>query len=104
MHHINFIYIISIFYLYICNINEINILCRNMESNIIVLIDHLISLSEDEIIDVSTKAYNVLTVTSENFMRSHNVRLTNLLEEKFYGVLARLPTIVRWSSKMVSYY
>ncbi|XP_032676301.1 TELO2-interacting protein 1 homolog isoform X2 [Odontomachus brunneus] len=71
---------------------------RNMKPNIMALIDHLISLSEDETMDVSIKAYNVLTIISENFMRNHNVKLTNLLEEKFYGVLMRLPTIVRWSS------
>lgn len=71
-----------------------------MKPNIIALIDHLISLSEDETMDVSIKAYSVLTIVSENFMRNHNVKLTNLLEEKFYGVLTRLPTIVRWSSKI----
>ncbi|EFN82683.1 Uncharacterized protein KIAA0406, partial [Harpegnathos saltator] len=72
---------------------------RNMKSNIMALIDHLISLSEDEHIDVSTKANDTLnTIKNENFMKNHNVRLINLLEEKFYSLLTRLPTIVRWSS------
>ncbi|XP_014469143.1 PREDICTED: TELO2-interacting protein 1 homolog [Dinoponera quadriceps] len=71
---------------------------RNMKPNIMALIDHLISLSEDEIVDVGAKAQSVLTIISENFMRRHNMNLTNLLEEKFYSLLTRLPTIVRWSN------
>lgn len=67
------------------------------------LIDHLISLSEDEIMEVSLKAHGMLNIVSENFMRYHNMKLTNLLEEKFYGLLTRLPTIVRWSSKIFSF-
>ncbi|XP_050465415.1 TELO2-interacting protein 1 homolog isoform X1 [Cataglyphis hispanica] len=69
---------------------------RNMKPNIMALTDYLISLSEDESIEVSEKAHNVLYSLSENCMQNHNMRpLIDLLEDKFYSLLTRLPTFVR---------
>lgn len=70
-----------------------------MKPSVMTLIDYLISLSEDDNSDISFKARNVLIDISNNFTGNHNIRLTSLLEEKFYSFLARLPTIIRWSSK-----
>lgn len=63
-----------------------------------ILVDHLISLSEDESTEVSEKAHDVLNTINENYMSNHNMRsLVDLLEERFYSLLTRLPTIIRWS-------
>ncbi|XP_011264133.1 TELO2-interacting protein 1 homolog isoform X3 [Camponotus floridanus] len=71
---------------------------RNMKPNIMILTDYLISLSEDESIEVSNKAHNVLRSLSENYMQNHNIRpLIDSLEDKFYGLLTRLPTLIRRS-------
>nr|XP_012231715.1 PREDICTED: TELO2-interacting protein 1 homolog [Linepithema humile] len=71
---------------------------RNMRPNIMTLIDYLLSLSEDESVEVREKAHNVLHIVSENYMRNHNMKpLVDLLEDKFYNLLTRLPTIVRRS-------
>jgi len=72
-----------------------------------ILTDYLISLSEDESIEVSNKAHNVLRSLSENYMQNHNIRpLIDSLEDKFYGLLTRLPTLIRRSGKifLVSFY
>ncbi|KYQ51800.1 TEL2-interacting protein 1 like protein [Trachymyrmex zeteki] len=72
---------------------------RNMKPNIMTLIDYLISLSEDESIEVSEKAHNVLHTISENYMQNHDMKsLIDSLEDKFYSLLTRLPTIIRRSN------
>jgi len=72
-----------------------------MKPNIMTLIDYLISLSEDESIEVSEKAHNVLYTISENYMQNHDMKsLIDLLEDKFYSLLTKLPTIIRRSSKI----
>lgn len=72
-----------------------------MKPNIMTLIDYLISLSEDESIEVSEKAHNVLHTISENYMQNHDMKsLIDSLEDKFYSLLTRLPTIIRRSSKI----
>lgn len=71
-----------------------------MKPNIMALIDNLISLSEDESVEVSIKARNILHTVSEKYMWNHNMRsLIDSLENRFYNVLTRLPTIVRWSGE-----
>ncbi|KAG5320074.1 TTI1 protein, partial [Acromyrmex heyeri] len=71
----------------------------NMKPNIMTLIDYLISLSEDESIEVSEKAHNVLYTISENYMQNHDMKsLIDLLEDKFYSLLTKLPTIIRRSN------
>lgn len=73
-----------------------------MKPNIMILTDYLISLSEDESIEVSNKAHNVLCSLSENYMQNHNIRpLIDSLEDKFYGLLTRLPTLIRRSGKIL---
>ncbi|KYN02179.1 PREDICTED: TELO2-interacting protein 1 homolog [Cyphomyrmex costatus] len=72
---------------------------RNMKPNIMTLIDYLISLSEDESIEVSEKAHTVLHTISENYMQNHDMKsLIDSLEDKFYSLLTRLPTIIRRSN------
>lgn len=78
-----------------------------MKPNITILMDYLISLSEDESIEVSDKALNVLHSLNENYMQNHNIRsLFNSLEDKFYSLLTRLPTLIRRSGKIffISFY
>lgn len=78
-----------------------------MKPNIMILMDYLISLSEDDSTEVRDKAHNVLHSLSENYMQNHNIRpLFNSLEDKFYGLLTRLPTLIRRSGKIffVSFY
>ncbi|XP_012531275.2 TELO2-interacting protein 1 homolog isoform X1 [Monomorium pharaonis] len=71
---------------------------RNMKPNIMTLIDYLISLSEDESSEVSEKAHNVLHAISENYMQNYDMKsLIDSLEDKFYSLLTRLPTIIRRS-------
>ncbi|XP_029161251.1 TELO2-interacting protein 1 homolog isoform X2 [Nylanderia fulva] len=71
---------------------------RNMKPNIMVLTDYLISLSEDESIEVSERAHTVLRSLSENYMKNLNTKpLIDSLEDKFYNLLTRLPTLVRRS-------
>jgi len=65
------------------------------------LVDHLISLSEDECTNVSEKARNVLCTISENYMENYDMRpLIDSLEDKFYNLLTELPTIIRRSGKI----
>ncbi|KAL6264336.1 hypothetical protein P5V15_004443 [Pogonomyrmex californicus] len=69
---------------------------RNMKRNVMALIDYLISLSEDESLEVSEKAHSVLCALSENYMQNHDMKpLIDLLEDKFYSLLTRLPTRIR---------
>lgn len=63
-----------------------------------LLIEYLISLSEDEFPAVRDKAEEVLTAININFMRDKNMRsLVELLEENFYDLLTKLPRIIRKS-------
>jgi len=72
-----------------------------MKSNIMALIDYLISLSEDESPEVSERAHNVLQTISDNYMQNHDMKsLIDSLEDKFYSFLTRLPTIIRRSGKI----
>lgn len=72
-----------------------------MKPNNMALIDYLISLSEDESPEVSEKAHNILHAISENYMQSHDTKsLIDSLEDKFYNLLTRLPTIIRRSGKI----
>lgn len=74
-----------------------------MKPNIMTLIDYLISLSEDESPEVNEKAHNVLHTINENYMQNHNMKsLIDSLENKFYSLLTRLPTIIRRSGKILS--
>lgn len=69
-----------------------------MKPNIMLLIEYLISLSEDEFPVVRDKAEEVLTAVNINFMRDKNMRsLVELLEENFYDLLTKLPRIIRKS-------
>lgn len=72
-----------------------------MKPNNMTLIDYLISLSEDESIEVSEKAHNILHTISESYMQNHDTKsLIDSLEDKFYNLLTRLPTIIRRSGKI----
>lgn len=72
-----------------------------MKPNIMALTDYLISLSEDESIEVNERAHNVLRSLSENYMQNLNMKpLIDSLEDKFYDLLTRLPTLVRRSGKI----
>lgn len=53
-----------------------------MRPNIVILIDHIISLSEDESAEVSKKARNVLCTVDKDYME--------LLKDKFLNLLKRL--------------
>lgn len=74
-----------------------------MKPNVTTLIDHLISLSEDESAEVRETASNVLRVINENLMQNYDMRsLIDSLEDKFYDFLTRFPTLIRRSGKMIS--
>lgn len=63
-----------------------------------LLIDYLISLSEDEFAVVSEKAEKTLSIINTNFMQNKNMKsLIELLEENFYNLLIKLPRIIRKS-------
>ncbi|KAG7213128.1 hypothetical protein KM043_002445 [Ampulex compressa] len=71
---------------------------RNMKPNIVPLIEYLISLSEDDVLEVSNEASTALNAISAKYMLSTDMRnFIELLEENFYGVLTRLPRLVRKS-------
>ncbi|XP_019889129.1 TELO2-interacting protein 1 homolog isoform X2 [Ooceraea biroi] len=71
---------------------------RNMRPNVMALMDYLICLSEDECTEVAERAHNVLRTISENYMENYNMRsLIDSLEDKFYDLLTKFPTIVRRS-------
>lgn len=72
-----------------------------MKPNNMTLIDYLISLSEDESPEVSEKAHNILHALNENYMQNYDTKsLIDSLEDKFYNLLTRLPTIIRRSGKI----
>lgn len=63
-----------------------------------LLIDYLISLSEDEFAVVSKKAEKTLSIINTNFMQNKNMKsLIELLEDNFYNLLTKLPRIIRKS-------
>lgn len=63
-----------------------------------LLIDYLISLSEDEFTVVSKKAKKSLSIINANFMQNKSMKsLIELLEENFYNLLTKLPRIIRKS-------
>lgn len=69
-----------------------------MKPNIMLLIDYLISLSEDEFAVVSKKAEKTLSIINTNFMQNKNMKsLIELLEDNFYNLLTKLPRIIRKS-------
>ncbi|XP_020295191.1 TELO2-interacting protein 1 homolog isoform X2 [Pseudomyrmex gracilis] len=71
---------------------------RNMKPNVTTLIDHLISLSEDESAEVRETASNVLRIVNENLLQNYDMRsLIDSLEDKFYDFLTRFPTLIRRS-------
>lgn len=66
-----------------------------------ILIDYLISLSEDKSPEVSEKAHNILHAISENYMQNYDMKsLIDSLEDKFYGLITRLPTIIKRSGEI----
>lgn len=70
---------------------------RNLEPSAMILIEHLISLSEDELAEVREKAKQSLDAVNANFSTDKMRPLVELLEENFYNLLTKLPTIVRRS-------
>lgn len=69
-----------------------------MKPNIMLLIDYLISLSEDEFTVVNKKAKKSLSIINANFMQNKSMKsLIELLEENFYNLLTKLPRIIRKS-------
>ncbi|CAK9829945.1 TELO2-interacting protein 1 homolog [Anthophora retusa] len=81
------------------NINLLLTTCpRNMKPNVMLLIEYLISLSEDEFAEVREKAEKALNTINMNYMQNKNMMpLVELLEENFYNLLTRLPRIIRRS-------
>ncbi|OAD52266.1 TELO2-interacting protein 1 like protein [Eufriesea mexicana] len=72
--------------------------CRNMKPNIMLLIEYLISLSEDEFAEVREEAEKALNMININFIQNKSMRsLVELLEENFYNLLTKLPRIIRRS-------
>ncbi|CAL7933906.1 unnamed protein product [Xylocopa violacea] len=71
---------------------------RNMKPNVMLLIEYLISLSEDEFAEVRDEAEKALNMVNTNYMQDKNMRpLVELLEENFYNLLTTLPRIIRRS-------
>ncbi|XP_076173540.1 telo2 interacting protein 1 [Ptiloglossa arizonensis] len=71
---------------------------RNMKPNVMLLIEYLISLSEDEFTEIREKAEKALNVININYMQNKNMRpLVELLEENFYKLLTNLPRMIRRS-------
>ncbi|XP_076287602.1 telo2 interacting protein 1 isoform X2 [Lasioglossum baleicum] len=69
---------------------------RNMKPNVMLLIEYLISLSEDEFPEIQEEAEKALNTISINHMQNRNMRpLVELLEEHFYNLLTKLPRIIR---------
>ncbi|XP_076766159.1 telo2 interacting protein 1 [Xylocopa sonorina] len=81
------------------NIHLLLALCsRNMKPNVMLLIEYLISLSEDEFAEVRDEAEKALNMVNTNYMQNKNMRpLVELLEENFYNLLTTLPRIIRRS-------
>ncbi|KZC03991.1 TELO2-interacting protein 1 like protein, partial [Dufourea novaeangliae] len=71
---------------------------RNMKPNVMLLIEYLITLSEDAFTEVRDDAEKTLNVININYMQNRNMRpLVELLEENFYNLLTKLPRIIRRS-------
>ncbi|XP_012144590.2 telo2 interacting protein 1 [Megachile rotundata] len=69
---------------------------RNMQPNVMLLLEYLISLSEDEFAEVREEAEKVLNAINISYMQNKSMRpLVELLEENFYNVLTKLPRIIR---------
>ncbi|XP_076226643.1 telo2 interacting protein 1 isoform X2 [Nomia melanderi] len=69
---------------------------RNMTPNVMLLIEYLISLSEDESAEIQEEVEKTLNAVSANYMQNRNMRpLVELLEENFYNLLTKLPRIIR---------
>ncbi|XP_034174840.2 telo2 interacting protein 1 isoform X1 [Osmia lignaria lignaria] len=69
---------------------------RNMQPNVMLLLEYLISLSEDEFAEVREEAEKALKTININFTQNKSMRpLVELLEENFYNVLTKLPRIIR---------
>lgn len=67
-----------------------------MQPNVMLLLEYLISLSEDEFAEVREEAEKVLNTISINYTQNKNMRpLVEMLEENFYNVLTKLPRIIR---------
>lgn len=67
-----------------------------------MLMDYLISLSEDEYEEVSERARVVLRTITDSYMENYNMRpLIDSLEDQFYDLLTKMPTIVRRSGKTI---
>ncbi|XP_043265023.1 TELO2-interacting protein 1 homolog isoform X1 [Colletes gigas] len=79
------------------NIHLILTTCsRNMKPNVMLLIEYLISLSEDEITEIREEAEKTLNVINMSYMQNKNMKpLVELLEENFYNLLTSLPRIIR---------
>ncbi|XP_054002777.1 TELO2-interacting protein 1 homolog [Hylaeus anthracinus] len=71
---------------------------RNMKPNVMLLIEYLISLSEDEFTEIREEAEKTLNQINISYMQNTNMRpLVELLEENFYNLLTSLPRIIRRS-------
>lgn len=69
---------------------------RNMTPNVMLLIEYLISLTEDESTEIQEEVEKTLNTVSTNYMQNRNMRpLVELLEENFYNLLTKLPRIIR---------
>nr|XP_033325327.1 TELO2-interacting protein 1 homolog isoform X1 [Megalopta genalis] len=69
---------------------------RNMKPNVMLLIEYLISLSEDEFPEIQEEAEKALNVITVSYMQNRNMKpLVELLEESFYNLLTKLPRIIR---------
>lgn len=69
-----------------------------MKPNIMLLIEYLISLSEDEFAEVREEAEKALNMINISFIQNKNMRsLMELIEENFYNLLTKLPRIIRRS-------
>lgn len=76
-----------------------------MQPNVMLLIEYLISLSEDEYAEVRDEAANALASINVNYMENKNMRpLVELLEENFYNLLTKLPRIIRRSGTILYIY
>lgn len=69
-----------------------------MKPNVMLLIEYLISLSEDEFAEVRGEAEKALNTININYTQNKNMKpLVELLEENFYNLLTKLPRIIRRS-------
>ncbi|KAK0082192.1 hypothetical protein PV325_010901 [Microctonus aethiopoides] len=71
---------------------------RNMNNNFAELVEVIIALSEDDVEDVRKPAEKSLKQISCNVSRNYKMRsILELLEERFYKLLTKLPRIIRMS-------